>query len=171
MGAKANGFTLVELLITLIIAALVLGFATPSFLDLIEKNRVRSTSQQLVELLRLSRVTAVEHRNRVTVCGSSDSANCDNDWGSSIISVKRGEDGADDEIMASMSISEKIAISKTNNNDKNPNIDFRVSGWIPWDQTTFTICPVDGKQGNAYQITVSGVLIEEGCQLLRDDPL
>ncbi|MEE2731118.1 MAG: GspH/FimT family pseudopilin [Pseudomonadota bacterium] len=156
MQRTAKGFTIVELMITMIIAALLLGFATPSFVDLMEKNRVRTTSQQLVELLRLSRLIAVEHRNLVSVCGSSDSANCDNDWTSSILSVKRGEDGAADEIMASLNVSEKVAISKTNNNANNPNIDFRVSGWTPWDQTTFTLCPVDGKQKNAYQVTVSG---------------
>jgi len=156
MIGRTKGFTLIELIVTLTIAAVVLAFAVPSFMDLIERNRIRTASKDLVELLRISRLTAVEQRNEVTVCGSSDQTSCDNDWTTSILAIKRGEDGAADEILASMAINDKIAISKTNNNKSNPNIDFRVSGWIPWDQTTFTLCPVAGKQDNAYQVVISG---------------
>jgi len=149
-----KGFTMVELLITMFIAAILLAFATPSFVDLIERTRVKTTAENVVELMRMSRLVAVENRTIVSVCGSSDSENCDNDWGTSIIAIKRGQDADDaDQLLASISISEKLSITKTNQN--NPNVDFRVNGWTPWDQTTISICPVDGKEGNAYQVVVS----------------
>lgn len=151
---KDKGFTLIELIVTMFIAAILLGIATPSFMDLMERNRVRTTTEDLVKILRSSRLLAVEQRNPVSVCGSSDTESCDHDWGSAVISVKKGQDGAADEIMATLEISDKVSISK--NNNANPTIDFRVNGWAPWDQTTFTVCAVDGRQDSAYHVVVSG---------------
>jgi len=156
MQRAEKGFTIVELLITLFIAAILIAFATPSFLDMIEKNRVRSTSETLVELLRMSRLTAVQQRRTVMVCGSSDRATCDNNWQESIITVKRGGEDGQDAILATMNISDKVALSKTNNGPINTNIDFNSNGWSPADNTTITLCPVDGNQRNAYQVILSG---------------
>lgn len=156
MIAKEKGFTLIELMVTLMIASIILMFALPSFTDLVDKSRVRTTSKDLVELLRLSRLSAVEQRNIVSVCGSSDQETCDHDWTASIISIKRSENGEQDQILATLRINDGIAITKNNNNENNPTIDFRSSGWAPWDQTTFTICPTTGKQQYAYQVVVAG---------------
>lgn len=152
MQRVAKGFTMVELLITLIIAGIIIAFATPSFLDLMERNRVKSTTEQLADLLRLSRVVAVEQRNEVSVCGSSDKSSCDNEWSSSIIAVKRGEAAENDEILASLEVSDRITITK---NGTHTRVDFRVTGWAPGDNTEFLVCPVDGKASNGYKIIVS----------------
>lgn len=155
MQRKTRGFTLVELMITLLVAAIGLTLGIPSYQNFIEKSRVRSTTEELVDLLRMSRLIAVEHRNKVSVCGSSSNRECDNNWTSGILSVKRGQDGAADEIMGSITISEKVSLSKTNDGENNPNIDFQVSGWVPWDNTTFSICPTNGQQRNAYKVVVA----------------
>ncbi|WP_290593159.1 MULTISPECIES: GspH/FimT family pseudopilin [unclassified Ketobacter] len=156
MQRAEKGFTIVELMITLVIVAIMIAFATPSFIDMIEKNRVRTTGENLLELLRTSRLTAVQQRSTVVVCGSSNRETCDNDWQSSIITVKPAENDGQDQILASMSISDKVTISKTNNGPINTNIDFNSNGWSPFDNTIITLCPVDGKQRNAYQVTLSG---------------
>ncbi|MBA57227.1 MAG: hypothetical protein CMK89_22495 [Pseudomonadales bacterium] len=149
MQRRSKGFTMVELLITLAIAAIILALATPSFLDLMEKNRVRSTAEQLTDLFRLSRVVAVEQRLRVSVCGSSDNTNCDDDWDSSILSIKKGD--SVDEVLGTLNISSKVSVSK---NGTHPEVEFRESGWAPGDSSTITICPVDGDQRNAYKVIV-----------------
>lgn len=149
MQRRAKGFTIIELMITLAVAVIIVAIGTPSFLDLMEKNRVRSTAEQLTDLLRLSRVVAVEQRMRVSVCGSSDNTNCTNDWGTSILSIKNGDNV--DEVLGALNVSNKVSVSKNGSHHK---VEFRESGWAPADNSTITICPVDGNQRNAYKVIV-----------------
>lgn len=57
---RARGFTLVELLITLVIAGLLLALAVPSFNRLIISSRLTTQANQAVSLLTLARTEAVK---------------------------------------------------------------------------------------------------------------
>lgn len=50
----ASGFTLVELMVTVAVAAIFAAIATPSFRELIAKQRMRSASSALLESLWLA---------------------------------------------------------------------------------------------------------------------
>lgn len=65
------GFTLVELLIVLTIAAILTTIALPSFQDISERNRVTADVNKLVRALYLARSEAVKRRVRTTLCKSS----------------------------------------------------------------------------------------------------
>ena len=79
---RENGFTLVELMITLVIAAILLTVAVPSFNTTIRDNRLITDANQLVSSLALARSEAVKHGRTATVCVSSDQATCtgETDW-------------------------------------------------------------------------------------------
>lgn len=62
-----HGFTLVELLIVLAVVAVVLTLAAPSFRDLIEGQRLRGTSAQLVTDVQFARTEAVSRGELVGV--------------------------------------------------------------------------------------------------------
>jgi type IV fimbrial biogenesis protein FimT len=62
------GFTLIELMVTLAVAAIVLTVAVPSFQDLVRNNRLATQANQLVSALNLARSEAVKRGVRVTVC-------------------------------------------------------------------------------------------------------
>lgn len=62
-----TGFTLVELLITIALIAVVAGFAVPQFGDMIERNRVTSTTNSVVGLLNYARSEAIRRNVRVSV--------------------------------------------------------------------------------------------------------
>jgi type IV fimbrial biogenesis protein FimT len=79
---RSRGFTLVELMITLALAAIILSLAVPGFQDIIRNNRAATQSNELVAALSLARSEAVKRGARVSLCPSTDQASCTGgtDW-------------------------------------------------------------------------------------------
>jgi len=71
----SQGFTLVELIITVAIAAIVLGLGVPGFQQLIRANRTVTEVNRLVTALSLARSEAVKRNATVAMCRASGS-NC-----------------------------------------------------------------------------------------------
>ena len=75
---RSPGFTIIELIVTLAIAAIVLGLVVPSFQNLIRSNQVSTETNALVSALQLARSEAVKLSEDVTV--SSDGGNFSDGW-------------------------------------------------------------------------------------------
>lgn len=69
---KATGFTLIELMITLIVAALLLVWGIPSFQKFIQRTTLTSKTNDWVGVLNSARSEAVTRGRRVTICRSTD---------------------------------------------------------------------------------------------------
>lgn len=65
---KATGFTLIELMITLIVAALLLVWGVPSFQRFINRTTLTSETNNWVAVLNYARNEAITRGQRVTVC-------------------------------------------------------------------------------------------------------
>ncbi len=70
------GFTLLELIVTVAIATIVLTLGVPNFQSMLQNNRVRTALSDLTTDLNLARSEAIKRGTNVTVCKSSDGANC-----------------------------------------------------------------------------------------------
>lgn len=79
---KQGGVTLVELLVTLTVMAILLAIAVPSFQGMIASSRVRSTTNDIMAMLSQVRQEAIRRGNRVTMCKSADQTQCttSGDW-------------------------------------------------------------------------------------------
>jgi type IV fimbrial biogenesis protein FimT len=79
---RASGFTLIEMLMTIAIAAILMGIAIPSFRYITNANRIASELNGLLGDLQLARAEAIKEGRTVSVCQSSDGATCTNstDW-------------------------------------------------------------------------------------------
>jgi len=79
---KQRGFTLVELMMTLVIASIVMTLAVPSMRDLIQNNRITGQVNEMVTAFNLARMEAIRRGSPVSVCASTDQASCSgaNNW-------------------------------------------------------------------------------------------
>lgn len=79
-----NGFTLVELMVALLIGAIVLGYAIPSFNSLMRKQELVAQLSSLNSAFAFARAEAIARSEAVGICGSTDGINCSNstDWDS-----------------------------------------------------------------------------------------
>ncbi|WP_273209327.1 GspH/FimT family pseudopilin [Marinobacter subterrani] len=74
---RASGFTLLELIITIIVLSIVASFAVPSFRETIMNNRLTAQINEASSLISYARSEASKLQSGlVTVCSSTDSASC-----------------------------------------------------------------------------------------------
>ena len=66
-----NGFTLLELMTTLLVVALLLGIGVPGFQNFIDTNRMAAVVNEMIGTLHTARAEAVKQRANVTVCASA----------------------------------------------------------------------------------------------------
>ena len=82
---KNAGFTLIELIVTVSIAAILMSVAVPSFKNMIDSNRLSTGTNELVSAFILARSEALKRSQNVTVCTSTNSTTClgagNNDFG------------------------------------------------------------------------------------------
>lgn len=92
-GANPRGFTLIELMVAIFILAVLLGIGVPSFRDSAVGSRVSSYANDLVASVQLARSEAIKRNATVTVCASSDGANCEDDGGWEVGWIVAAADG------------------------------------------------------------------------------
>ncbi len=63
------GFTLVELIVTIAVAAILITVAVPSFKHMIESNRLSTTANNLVSALRTAQMEAIKRNTSTQFCG------------------------------------------------------------------------------------------------------
>lgn len=73
---RQNGFSLIEVVVTMAIAAIVLSIGVPSFQSYIQNSRKTTSINELATALQLARNTAISRRVSITVCKSNNRSTC-----------------------------------------------------------------------------------------------
>jgi type IV fimbrial biogenesis protein FimT len=95
---RQQGFTLVELLITIVVVSILLATAVPSFMQAIKNNRVAGQANSLVVSTQMARTEAVKRGASTTICAANadlDACSGNNDWSTGwIVFSDLNRDGA-----------------------------------------------------------------------------
>ncbi|MES1191013.1 MAG: GspH/FimT family pseudopilin [Steroidobacter sp.] len=121
-AAKSAGFTLVELMITIVIFAILAAIAIPSFTSTIRNNEIVTDTSNLMSSLNEARSEAGKRSINVSACASADGKTCSgsatwsNGW---IVFTDADKDGVagtfdgDDKLLRTISITSGTAITST----------------------------------------------------------
>lgn len=81
---RQNGFTIYELMITVLIVGLVVALGLPNLGSVARDNQITVTANDLQNAFKLARSEAIRARNTITLCASdnalADDADCRGDW-------------------------------------------------------------------------------------------
>ena len=82
MKRNNSGFSLIELMVTISIFAILVAVATPAFISTITGNKLGSARDNLISALQLAKTEAISRNTNVSICPSTDSATCSGseDW-------------------------------------------------------------------------------------------
>jgi type IV fimbrial biogenesis protein FimT len=154
-----RGFTLFELLITLVIVSFALAMAIPPLEKSLQRNIVYADSKELLHLVKLARQSAVFGSIRVVVCAIDSSQRCTRDWSQDLLvftdSNRNNQLDGQDRIVKRWQQGKRR--SKLHWRGFGPGyLRFRQSGAAA-ENGAFTLCPVDGDIRNARQLVVNRV--------------
>ncbi|MEP6483389.1 MAG: GspH/FimT family pseudopilin [Rudaea sp.] len=139
----ARGFTLIELMITLVVAAILCAVSFPALGGLVHSAESRAARDAMFATLSLARNTAVTRQNEIVVCPSSDQQTCDDDlwWHNGwIVFEDKNRDGhrdADETIIETVQAQPGMTIATS---AARLHLTYRSDGTSPGTNATFTFC-------------------------------
>lgn len=142
--SKCNGFTLLELMITLTIAAILSTLAVPSFSNIIKNNRMATQYNELLTSLTIARSEAIKRGSPLVICKSNDLATpaCGGNWQDGwLVFVDSDEDGVYDPGDSDELVRIHSVLSGNNTLHYNrDNVKYSANGLALGSNGTFTFC-------------------------------
>lgn len=77
---RTSGFSLIELLVTIAIVAILVALAFPSFQGSLRSNRVTSATNELIASISLARTEGMRNPRGAVICTSADGTSCGGTW-------------------------------------------------------------------------------------------
>jgi type IV fimbrial biogenesis protein FimT len=98
---RTNGFTFIELMVTIALVAVITTVAVPAWSDFIRRNQAAAETNELITSLNYTRSEAVRRNTEVSLCRSHDGATCDGDqdWTAGWIAYIGGTPSSPDTVL------------------------------------------------------------------------
>lgn len=78
--SRSGGFTLIELMVTVALVAVLLGLAVPSFARLVASNRLTTQTNEFTGMLHLARLEAIRRGQSIAIRADGGDINFDTGW-------------------------------------------------------------------------------------------
>ncbi len=155
---KDTGLTLVELLITLAIVAILVAIAVPSFANMIKRAEVKGETHKILSLLALARSESIKKSRVVTLCKSTDHLECGGNWQDGwLLFVDNNKDGkrdAGEEMLSSGQVEQGFQLSYRAFGSFN-HLRYTPMGFTLSHNGTFKLCPADNDPRYARVVIIS----------------
>ncbi len=155
---RANGFTLVEAVTALAVAALLTTLAVPAFLGQRKAAGAAAEVQKLASVLARARLEAVRRNRVVTLCKSGNGVDCGGSWSQGwLLFVDRDGDGARDAGEPRLTVGRpaagyRLRLSAFGSSSR---MRFSPVGFTLAGNGTFGVCPADGDLRYARAVIVN----------------
>jgi len=157
---RAAGFTIIELMITILIASIMVALAAPGMKELMERNRVQTAADTLFTSLMLARSESLKRNQPVVMCKTTDQATCsasasvywEQGW---LVYADADGDSAPDpneilRVVEPMRNGDTVRVSGAFTNSLSYRTDGSASG-----TGTFVLCNAEGDTSFAREVDVS----------------
>lgn len=165
---QEQGFTIIELMFTIALLAILLGLGVPAFTSALKSNRVTAEVDKFISALNLARIEAIKRNTTVRICKSDDGETCGDsavDWHDGwLIWADKDADGViDSGVDPIIQLAEQAALSSlritpSGSESNGRSIVFRPDGTARTGAGTlnpsFYFCPKDGDQHYAKTVQV-----------------
>jgi len=145
MKQTSSGFTLIELIIGMAVAAIVLSLAIPSFHRVMESNRITVETNHLMANLQYARNSAITRYSQVIACPSPDLARCDGSsrwdrgWIVFMDTDENGQPDAPEDILRVVSANDRLTMYSGGRH----RVRFQPSGSAYGSNLTIRVCSPD----------------------------
>ena len=159
MVRRHRGFSLLELIVTLVVLSIIVGIAVPNFSRMIVRSRIGAAANQLSAGIQTARMLAMRSNARVEMCPSTDGATCaGSDWRRFIIVLQKG--GASVERDVQMNGTDIVATASPAVTAAMPNkVWFLADGFVrtgtsaaPTQTGTISVCTTRFSSENAREV-------------------
>lgn len=114
-AAGVRGFTLIELVVTLAVLAVLVTIAVPSFREMINRNRLVSGANEYIAVLHVAKSEAIRRNASVTVCPTTSGSACGgDDWRRVLVLASDGTALREIQIDTRLTVRPSASISATN---------------------------------------------------------
>jgi type IV fimbrial biogenesis protein FimT len=158
--AHARGFTLIELMLTLAVAAILAMIGAPAMAGLLARVSERNAESAVANVLRQARTAAVMHNTRTVVCPSRDGRHCrsGDDWQHGwIVGADADHDGQPDPGSRVLAVAEAMPPgTRVITSSGRGHVTFQPSGSAGGSNVRFTICHARRRDGKSVVVSNSG---------------